>query len=96
MRYRPESGPTITPAVIEKEEKHMNGKRLDIGLLVVWLGTFLIVAMVHPGIANFLIAWSGAIALGWYNAVIRHDRKTDALRTSWQRRAGTAPAAHNN
>jgi hypothetical protein len=62
----------------------MNGRLLDAGLPIVWLGAFLIVAMVHPGIANLVIAWCGAIALGWYNSLIRHDSKTDALRTPWQ------------
>lgn len=74
----------------------MNGKLLDAGLLVVWLGTFLIVAMVHPGIANLLIAWCGAIALGWYNSLVRHDSKTDALRTPWQPRVATASVAQES
>ena len=69
----------------------MNGKLLDAGLLVVWLGTFLIVAMVHPGIANLLIAWCGAIALGWYNSIIRHDATTDELRAPWRPKLTTAP-----
>jgi hypothetical protein len=68
----------------------MNGKLLDAGLLVVWLGALLIVAMVHPGIANFLIAWFGAVALGWYNSLVRHDRVTDALRAPWRSRGATA------
>jgi hypothetical protein len=69
----------------------MNGKLLDAGLLVVWLGAFLIVAMAHPGLANLLIAWLGAVTLGWYNNLVRHDPKTDALRGPWQRRVA-APA----
>lgn len=64
----------------------MNGKLVDAGLCVVWLGAFLIVAAVHPGIANFLIAWCGAVALLWYNEAVRHDLKTDALRAPWQPR----------
>ncbi len=61
-----------------------------------WLGTFLIVAMVHPGVANLLIAWCGAIALGWYNSLVRHDAKTDALRRPWQPRAATASVVQEN
>jgi hypothetical protein len=74
----------------------MIGKLLDAGLLIVWLGTFLIVAMVHPGIANFLIAWFGAIALGWYNTLVRHDTKTDALRTPWQPKLASASVTQDN
>ena len=62
----------------------MNGKLVDAGVLVVWLGAFLIVAIVHPGFANFLIAWCGAIALLWYNELVRHEPKTDVLRGPWQ------------
>ena len=62
----------------------MNGKLVDAGVLVVWLGAFLIVAMVHPGMANFLIAWCGAIALLWYNELVRHEPRTDAVRGPWQ------------
>lgn len=65
----------------------MNGKLIDTGLLVAWLGAFIIVAMTHPGLANLLIAWLGAVGLGWYNNVVRHDPRTDALRGPWQRRA---------
>jgi hypothetical protein len=62
----------------------MNGKLIDAALLLVWLGAFLIVAMAHPGLANLLIAWLGAIALGWYNSVIRRDPRSDTLRGPWQ------------
>jgi hypothetical protein len=79
--------PTVRP--LNREELVMNGKLLDAGLVVVWLGAFLIVAMAHPGLANFLIAWLGAVTLGWYNILVRHDPKTDALRGPWQRRATT-------
>jgi hypothetical protein len=68
----------------------MNGKLLDAGLLFVWLGTFLVVAMVHPGIANFLIAWCGALALAWYNSLIRRDPATDVLRGPWQPKQSSA------
>jgi hypothetical protein len=61
----------------------MNGKMLDAGLLAVWLGAFLIVTFVHPGLAAALIAWCGAIALLWYNDVIRRD-SSGALRPRWQ------------
>ncbi|WBB65336.1 hypothetical protein [Micromonospora sp. WMMD812] len=64
----------------------MNGKLIDASLVVIWLGTFLIVAMVHPGVANLLIAWGGAVLLGWYNTLVRRDPKTDALRERWQPR----------
>jgi hypothetical protein len=67
----------------------MIGKLLDAGLLIVWLGTFLIVA-------NFLIAWFGAIALGWYNTLVRHDTKTDALRTPWQPKLASASVTQDN
>jgi hypothetical protein len=73
----------------------MKGRLLDAGLLVVWLATFLIVGMVHPGIANLLIAWFGAIALGWYNTLIRLDSKTDALRGPWQPKPATASTAQD-
>ena len=72
----------------------MNGKLVDAGVLVVWLGAFLIVAMVHPGIANFLIAWCGAIALLWYNELVRHEPKTDALRGPWQSKPSLSATEH--
>jgi hypothetical protein len=46
-------------------------------------------------IPNFLIALCGAIALGWYNAVIRHDAKTDELRTPWRSIRAEAPVPAN-
>jgi hypothetical protein len=45
----------------------MRGRLLDVGLLAVWLATFIIVAMVHPDLANAIVAWVGAMLLGWYN-----------------------------
>jgi hypothetical protein len=74
-----------------REEPLTNGKLLDAGLVIVWLGTFLIVAMAYPGLANLLIAWLGAVGLGWYNVLIRHDPRTNALRGPWQPRVA-APA----
>jgi hypothetical protein len=82
-------GPRPTVRPLDREELVMNGKLLDAGLVVAWLGAFLIVAMAHPGLANFLIAWLGAVALGWYNSVVRHDPRTDALRGPWQRQVAT-------
>jgi hypothetical protein len=37
----------------------MQGRILDAGLLTVWLATFLIIAMVHPGLATAIVAWVG-------------------------------------
>jgi hypothetical protein len=69
---------------------------LDAGLLVVWLGTFLIVPMVHPSIANLRIAWLGTIVLGWYKTLTRHDARTDELRAPRHLRlAGTAVTQDN-
>ena len=68
----------------------MKGRILDIALVASWVGSFFIVAMVHSGIANFVIAWGGALALGWYNAAVRHTMKDYALRAPWRRTADVA------
>ncbi|GAA4566926.1 hypothetical protein [Planotetraspora kaengkrachanensis] len=64
----------------------MNGRVLDALLIVVWVVAFFIVAMVHPGLANAIIAWGGAVGLLWYNSLVRHDPKDDSLRAPWRRR----------
>jgi hypothetical protein len=71
----------------------MRGRLLDVGLLAVWLATFIIVAMVHPDLANAIVAWVGAMLLGWYNTLVRHNPRDDSLRAPWQRRRIWAPAA---
>jgi hypothetical protein len=63
----------------------MQGRILDAGLLTVWLATFLIIAMVHPGLATAIVAWVGAVLLGWYNTLVRHNPDDDKLRPLWQR-----------
>ncbi|MEU7875880.1 hypothetical protein [Dactylosporangium sp. NPDC049140] len=60
------------------------GRILDAVLIAVWLTAFIVVAMVHPGVANAIIAVVGALLLGWYNTLIRHDPKDDSLRPRWQ------------
>ncbi len=62
----------------------MSGRLLDAVLVTVWLVAFLVVAMVHPGLANGVIAWVGAILLGYYNSLVRHDPKDDSLRPRWR------------
>lgn len=62
------------------------GKVLDVVLIAVWFIAFIVVAMVHPGVANAIIALVGAIALLWYNTLIRHNPKDDSLRPRWQTR----------
>jgi len=64
---------------------------LDAALVGAWLLVFLIVAMVHPGLANLLIALLGGLGLGYYNNYVRHDPKDDSLRGPW-RRQNTAAA----
>jgi hypothetical protein len=66
------------------KENAMSGKLLDAVLVTGWLIVFLVVAMVHPGLANGVIAWVGALLLGWYNSVVRHDPKDDSLRPRWR------------
>jgi hypothetical protein len=62
----------------------MSGRRLDVVLVTVWLAAFFVVAMAHPGVANLIIALGGALLLGWYNTLVRHDPKDDSLRSFWQ------------
>jgi hypothetical protein len=62
----------------------MFGKLLDAVLVAVWLIVFLVVAMVHPGLANGVVALVGAMLLGWYNSAVRHDPKDDSLRPRWR------------
>ncbi|MFE3194390.1 hypothetical protein ACFXHA_35675 [Nocardia sp. NPDC059240] len=51
----------------------MNGKILDCAAVAAVVVTFFAVAMVHSGVANLLVAFFGAIALGYYNVYVRHD-----------------------
>ena len=67
----------------------MSGKVLDVVLVAGWLAAFIVVAMVHPGLVNGIIAWVGLVLLGWYNTLVRHDPRDDSLRPRW-RGAGTA------
>jgi hypothetical protein len=67
----------------------MRGRTVDILLFVVWGALFLTMAIVHPGIANLLIALLGAFAMGAYNTFVRHDPVTDQLREPWR----TSPVA---
>lgn len=62
----------------------MKGRILDAILVIGWLAAIIVVAIVHPGLANLLIAVLGAIGLGWYDAVIRRDPKRDELRGPWR------------
>lgn len=62
----------------------MNGKTIDailVGIVVVMFFGF---AVFHPGVANLLIAYFGAVSLGYYNSLIRHDPKDDSMRPRWQ------------
>lgn len=63
----------------------MNGKRLDVTLLLSFYVIFFAVAMIHPGVTNLVIALVGGLLLGYYNSLVRHDPKTDALREPWRR-----------
>jgi hypothetical protein len=67
----------------EEAEGEMKGLAFDAGLVVALLVAFFVVAGVHPGLANGLIAVLGLIGLGWYDAVVRHDR-SGSLRPAWQ------------
>jgi arginine exporter protein ArgO len=69
---------------------HMKGRILDIVLVASWVVSFFVVAMVRPGVVNFVIAWGGALTLGWYNAAVRHTMKDYALRAPWRRAATVA------
>ncbi|MFE3260882.1 hypothetical protein ACFXPS_36685 [Nocardia sp. NPDC059091] len=53
----------------------MNGKILDCVLVAVVVIAFFAFAIVNPGIGNLLVAWFGAVALGYYNVYVRHDPK---------------------
>jgi hypothetical protein len=71
----------------------MNGRLIDVGLITAWLTAFFVVAIVHPGLANMLIALLGGLLLGWYNTLIRHDPADDTLRPAWQAPATTSAAS---
>ncbi|WP_203922797.1 hypothetical protein [Rugosimonospora africana] len=58
---------------------------LDIALVAIWVVSFFVVAVVHPSVANLVIALGGAIALGWYDATVRHTLKGYRLRARWCR-----------
>ncbi|RJO74924.1 hypothetical protein D5S18_16055 [Nocardia panacis] len=60
----------------------MNGKILDIALWALSAVVWLAVATTHPGIANLLIAYFGAVALGYYNSYVRHNPTTNTLRST--------------
>jgi hypothetical protein len=77
---------------VKAKEIAMSGRILDATLVAVWLAAFLVVAMVHPGLANLVIAWVGAILLGWYNVLVRHDPRDDSLRQAWRSAVAQAPA----
>ncbi|GAB2557623.1 hypothetical protein [Nocardia heshunensis] len=51
----------------------MNGKILDGVAVAAVVVTFFTVAMVHSGVANLLVAFVGALALGYYNVYVRHN-----------------------
>jgi len=70
---------------------YVKGRVLDIALVTIWVVSFFVVAMVHPSVANLVIAWGGAVGLGWYNAAVRHTMKDYTLRGPWRR--GVAPTA---
>ncbi|MFD6355103.1 hypothetical protein KHQ06_17115 [Nocardia tengchongensis] len=53
----------------------MNGKILDCAAVAAVVATFFAFAIFHPGIANLLVAWFGAVTLGYYNVYVRHDPK---------------------
>ncbi|MVU82226.1 hypothetical protein GPX89_33945 [Nocardia sp. ET3-3] len=53
----------------------MNGRILDSAAVAAVVVTFFAVAIFHSGVANLLVAWFGAVALGYYNVYVRHDRK---------------------
>ncbi|MFI5784028.1 hypothetical protein [Nocardia sp. NPDC051570] len=55
----------------------MRGKVFDVVLVTAWAVAFFIVAMVHPGIWNAVIAWGGLVVLGYYNSFVRHDRRLE-------------------
>lgn len=67
----------------------MSGRLRDATFVSAWLVAFVVVAMVHPGLANAVIAWMGAMSLGYYNSLVRHNPKDDSLRPAWRR---TVPA----
>lgn len=62
----------------------MSGKLIDTILVAIVLITFFGFAAFHAGIANLIVAYFGAVGLGYYNSLIRHDSKDDSLRPRWQ------------
>jgi hypothetical protein len=55
----------------------MNGKVLDVALIVAWAIAFLASANFFPGVGTLMIALGGLLALGYYNSYVRHDRTKD-------------------
>ncbi|MGW4770750.1 hypothetical protein ACWEO2_22250 [Nocardia sp. NPDC004278] len=51
----------------------MNGKVLDVVLIVVLAVVFFGFAIFHPGLGNAVVAWVGLVGLGYYNSFVRHD-----------------------
>lgn len=51
----------------------MNGRILDCAAVAAVVVTFFAFAIFHSGVANLLVAWFGAVALGYYNVYVRHD-----------------------
>ncbi|WP_405135805.1 hypothetical protein [Nocardia sp. NBC_01388] len=51
----------------------MNGKILDFAVVGAVVVTFFAFAIFHPGVANLLVGWFGALALGYYSVYVRHD-----------------------
>lgn len=51
----------------------MKGKVLDWTLIVAVAAVFFVVAAVHPGVWNLVVAWVGVMGLGYYNSFVRHD-----------------------
>jgi hypothetical protein len=62
----------------------MNGKLIDTILVAIVVITFFGFAAFHAGIANLIVAYFGAVGLGYYNSLIRHDPQDDSLRPRWQ------------
>jgi hypothetical protein len=62
----------------------MNGKILDIALIVSAALVFLAFAVFQPGIGNLLVALISLIGLGYYNSFVRHRHSDDKLRDAWR------------
>ncbi|MFI7131628.1 hypothetical protein ACIBQ1_38540 [Nonomuraea sp. NPDC050153] len=58
----------------------MNGRTLDLVILGTWAVVFVIVSLVVPGIANLIVAWTGGVALLWYDDLVRHNPADGSLR----------------